>query len=79
MVHLKTYFNGGNDQARVFNDIAVPVPEIDEGGFAAPLVNGLLAAVVCVIAAGGREFSLVGVVVVVTATTAFHLQGPKVC
>lgn len=70
---VETYFDGGNNQASILDDIAVPIPVIDKGLLASTTIDGLCATVVGVTTARGGEETLEGVVRIAGATTAFHL------
>lgn len=69
-----THLNGGNDQAGVFDNVAVSVPELDKGLLAAASIDRFLATIVGVLAARGREIALEGIVCKAAAATALHLQ-----
>lgn len=76
---MGSYLNGGNYQAGVFDNVAVSVPELDKGLLAAATIDGLLAAIVGVLAARGRKIALEGIVRKAAASAALHLKHGIAC
>lgn len=73
MLMIETYFDGGNNQASILDDIAVPIPVVDKGLLASTTIDGLCATVVGVPTARWGEETLEGVIRIAGATTALHL------